>query len=141
MESIWLSLKQLHLMLLGFGLMFGLFSGREVLVRVIKMAVLSGVFIYGGAAIQAAWAGLSFGSRLLILGVGLPVATVTLLARLPFGREVLASILGNAASDGLRSPKENLCSPTPSQRPSMPHTYRSLTTYPALSGRASRPAP
>lgn len=102
MEALWFSLKQLHIILIGFGVMLGLLSGREVLGKLGKMAVLTGVFIHGGGALQAVWADLPFGTRLLALGIGLPVAAVALLAWTSFGREVLASMLGDALYDGLR---------------------------------------
>ena len=103
MEALWFSVKQLYLVLLGLGLMLGLVTRRQVFRRIAMLIVTPVVVVVGWQSLQAVWQSTPFEARLLLLGIGLPLSLLVLLVGTSFGREVFASILGNAAYDGLRS--------------------------------------
>lgn len=93
----------LYLVFAGFGIMLGLVSPGRALRLLLLLLLLPVVLLVGGQALVVAWAGLPVAARLVLLFVGLPLLASTLLFRSGFGREVFASILGNAAYDWLRN--------------------------------------
>lgn len=94
---------QLYLALIGLGLIVGLVSRKKAL-HVVKHTVLMTLAVpFVLSAVSATWAATPFGTRALLLVVGIPVAALAALVGTGFGREVFASILGNAVYDGLRS--------------------------------------
>lgn len=93
----------LFLMMIGFGLIVGMVS-RQKAFHAVKHTVLMMIAVpFVLSAVSATWAATPFATRVLLLVIGLPVAGLSALIGTAFGREVFASILGNAAYDGLRS--------------------------------------
>lgn len=95
---------QLTILAIGLGLMLGLLTRKRAFEK-LRHVVLMMVAVPIGLSVAAeVWAGTPPLTRFGVTAAGLVLAVPLVLFGTSFGREVLASVVGNALYDGARSP-------------------------------------
>lgn len=95
-------LKLLVILGLALGLIVGLISKQRVAKTIGLMVVFSILMPFGWSLLNSLWDSLSSIERLLAVLGGSFLVLIVLLTTTTFGREVLASMLGDFFYDGLK---------------------------------------
>lgn len=99
---VYTSLKQLFLILLGIGVMVGLVSRKKALRIMLRMLLMPFVLLIGWYFLLPVWQQLTPLQCFIAILIAVPATAWYLLVHTAFGREVLASILGNFFYDVMR---------------------------------------
>lgn len=100
---LWIApFKQLFLILLGMGVIIGLVSPKTALRKTLRIFLMPFVLLIGWYCLVQVWHQLTPLQCFLAIVIAVPATAWYFLVHTAFGREVLASILGNFFYDGLR---------------------------------------
>jgi len=103
MDALLDAIRTLSIMLIGLGVMVGLVSPSKAFKMIARMIVVPIAVLFAWTFALEAWATLPVLTRVAVIALGVPASVVALLVGTKFGREVIASIMGNWLYDRMRS--------------------------------------
>jgi hypothetical protein len=96
-------MKQLVILLLGFGVMFGVISPKKAFKRFGMMLIFSLMLALLWALISETWDNITFLEKIAVLAIGPIAILAAFLFGTRFGRKVLASMIGDFLYDTIKS--------------------------------------
>jgi hypothetical protein len=103
MHELMNAIRTLAIIVIGFAVMLQLITPGDAFKRIARMLVIPFIVLFAWTFVVQVWNALSPVARIAVIGVGVPLSGAVLLVSTRFGREVLASVLGNWLYDGLRA--------------------------------------
>ena len=102
MDALLHAIRTLSIMLIGLGVMIGMVSPSKAFKMIARIIIVPIAVIFVWTFALEAWASLPTLTRVAVVALGVPASGAALLMGTHFGREVLASVIGNWLYDRLR---------------------------------------
>lgn len=96
-------MRLLIILALGFGVMFGILSPKKAMKKIGLMLILPLILTISWGLLSDSWDNISYLERIVFLVSGVVVVLAVVLIGTSFGREVLASMIGNFLYDAIKS--------------------------------------
>lgn len=103
MDALLNALRTLAIVLLGIGVTVGIVSPSKAFKMIARMLIAPVAVLFAWTFAVEAWTVLPVATRVAVIVLGVPASGAALLLGTRFGREVLASVVGNWLYDLLRS--------------------------------------
>ena len=102
MDALIGTIRTLAIVLIGIGLVVGLLSPVKAFKMIARMILMPVAVLFAWTFAVQAWTALHTVTQVLVILLGVPATGATLLFTTRFGRELLASVIGNWLYDCVR---------------------------------------